>query len=461
MAQAYLSNRVVTPTGTVAAAVVVEAGKIVAVCAKDELAGLATPIDRTMAFGDRAILPGLVDTHVHINEPGRTEWEGFYTATRAAAAGGYTTLIDMPLNCLPETTTVAALEVKRAAARGQTFVDWMSWGGAVADNQQHILPLAMAGVPGFKCFLIYPGCDGFTMIDQQQLEASLPAIAESGLPLLVHAELAGPIDEATAALRSANADWRKYATYLASRPDEAEIDAIRLMIRLCREYKFRLHIVHLATSQALDDIAAARAEGLPITVESCPHYLHFAAEEIGDGATLFKCAPPIRSGANCDQLWQGLSDGVIDMIVTDHSPCPPEMKRPAVQKPEDEGRLDLAWGGIASLSVALPVIWTECQKRGFSLDDLARWMSSAPASLAGIGDQAGAILPGRDANFTVFDPDASFTVTTDALHYRHPVSPYLGEQLYGVVHATYLRGYLVFQDGVITDTPQGRELTLS
>jgi allantoinase len=461
MAQAYLSNRVVTPTGTVAAAVVVEAGKIIAVCAKDELNELSLLIEQLHDFGDKAILPGLVDTHVHINEPGRTEWEGFYTATRAAAAGGYTTLIDMPLNCLPETTTVAALEIKRAAAEGQTFVDWMSWGGAVADNQQHIHPLARAGVPGFKCFLICPGCDGFTMIDQQQLEASLPAIAASGLPLLVHAELAEPIDAATAALRNANADWRKYATYLASRPDKAEIDAIRLMIRLCREYNFRLHIVHLATAKALDDLAAARAEGLPITIESCPHYLHFAAEEIRDGDTLFKCAPPIRNEANRDQLWQGLRNGVIDMIVTDHSPCPPEMKRPAAQAPEDDGRFDLAWGGIASLSVALPVIWTDCQKRGFSLNDLVRWMSSAPATLAGIGDQAGAIALGRDANFTVFDPDALFTVTTGTLYYRHPESPYLGEQLRGVVHATYLRGEPVFQNGVIANAPQGRELALS
>jgi allantoinase len=458
MAQAYVSNRVVTPGGTRPAALVVEDGKIAAVCSREELASHNAVIHD---LGDLAILPGLVDTHVHINEPGRTEWEGFHTATRAAAAGGYTTLVDMPLNCLPETTTVAALEAKRAAASGQCFVDWMAWGGAVADNQPHILPLARAGVPGYKCFLIYPGCDGFTMIDQQQLEAALPDIAASGLPLLVHAELAGPIDVATAALRQGDADWRKYSTYLASRPDEAEVEAIRLMIRLCRQYKFRLHIVHLATIHALPFLQAARDEGLPITVETCPHYLHFAAEDIADGATLFKCAPPIRSRANRDLLWQGLRDGAIDMIVTDHSPCPPEMKRPAVEDPKDEGRFDLAWGGIASLSVALPVIWTECRKRGFDLDDLTRWMSSAPAALAGISDQAGALTPGRDANFVVFDPDATFTVTADALHYRHPVSPYLGESLHGVVHSTFLRGEPVFTHSLFAETPRGRELALS
>jgi allantoinase len=450
MAQAYVSNRVVTPEGTRPAALLVEAGKIVAVCSREELGSYAAEV---IELGDLAILPGLVDTHTHINEPGRTEWEGFYTATRAAAAGGYTTLVDMPLNSLPETTTVTALEIKRAAAQGQCFVDWMAWGGAVADNQPHILPLARAGVPGYKCFLIYPGCDGFTMIDQQQLEAALPDIAATGLPLLVHAELAGPIDAALATLQ--DADWGKYATYLASRPDQAEIEAIRLMIRLCRQYKFRLHIVHLATVHALPYLQAARDEGLPITVETCPHYLHFTAERIPDGATLYKCAPPIRGRRNRDGLWEGLRKGFIDMIVTDHSPCPPEMKR------QDEGRFDLAWGGIASLSVALPVIWTECRTRGFTLDDLVRWMSSAPAALAGISDQAGALAPGRDASFVVFDPDATFTVAADALHFRHKLSPYLGETLHGIVHATCLRGEPVFDHGRFEDAPQGRELALS
>jgi allantoinase len=449
MAQAFVSNRVVTPMGTRPGALLIEDGRIRAVCSRAEIpSGVAVE-----ELGNLAILPGLVDTHVHINEPGRTEWEGFRTATRAAAAGGYTTLVDMPLNCLPETTTVEALEAKRAAAAGQCLVDWMSWGGAVADNQAHILPLARAGVPGFKCFLIYPGCDGFTMIDQQQLEAALPYIAKSGLPLLVHAELAGPIDEAMLRLR--DADWRNYATYLASRPDEAELQAIRLMIRLCREYGFRLHIVHLSTALALPELRAARAEGLPITVETCPHYLHFCAEEIADGATLWKCAPPIRGRANRDSLWRALGDGDIDMIVTDHSPCPPAMKG------MEAGRFDLAWGGIAGLSVALPVIYTECLRRGFGLEEIARWMSSAPAALAGIGSQAGALVAGRDANFVIFDSEASFEVVPGKLHFRHAVSPYVGETLRGVVKATYLRGKAIYREGEFASSPVGREVRLS
>jgi len=455
MAQAFVSNRVVTSQGIRRAALLLEdgpadaaCGVVRAVCEVGDLPAGADVVD----FGERALLPGLVDSHVHINEPGRTEWEGFATATRAAAAGGYTTLVDMPLNCLPETTTVAALELKRAAAAGQCMVDWAAWGGCVADNQAHLLPLARAGVPGFKCFLIYPGCEGFTMIDREQLERALPALAESGLPLLVHAELAGPIVAASESLR--DADWRKFSTYLASRPDEAELQAIRLMIRLSRQYGARIHIVHLATSQALADLNAARAEGLPITAEACPHHLHFAAEDIPDGATLFKCTPPIRGRANREALWQGLRTGSIDLIATDHSPCPPEMKR------LDEGRFDLAWGGIASLSIALPVVWTDAARRGFSLEDVARWMSSTPAALAGLGDRIGSLEAGRDANFVVFDPEAEFVVTPEKLHYRHAISPYMGETLKGVVDATYLRGEPVFQAGKFIPGARGRELKL-
>jgi allantoinase len=416
-----------------------------AVCEPGDLPANAELID----FGPHALLPGLVDSHVHINQPGRTEWEGFSTATRAAAAGGYTTLIDMPLNCLPATTTVAALEAKRDSAAGQCLVDWAAWGGAVADNQADLLPLARAGIAGFKSFLIYPGCDGFSMIDREQLERALPAIAESGLPLLVHAELAGPIERATASLR--NTDWRRYATYLASRPDEAELEAIRLMIRLCRRVGFRLHIVHLATAQALTELQAARAEGLPISVETCPHYLHFAAEQIADGSTLLKCAPPIRSVANREALWQGLRDGIIDLVATDHSPCPPAMKC------LEEGRFDLAWGGIASLSIALPVMWTGAAQRGFTLQEIARWMSSAPAALAGLSDRAGTLEAGREANFVVFNPEAEFTVTPERLHYRHAISPYMGEMLRGAVEATYLRGEPVYQAGEFIPGPRGCE----
>jgi allantoinase len=448
MAQAFVAERVVTPEGIRRAAVVVEGGVVKAVCGVDEVPRDVEVVD----FGGRVLMPGLVDSHVHINEPGRTEWEGFATATRAAAAGGYTLLVDMPLNCLPETTTVAALELKREAAEGKCMVDWAAWGGAVADNQVHLLPLARAGVPGFKCFLIYPGCDGFTMIDREQLECALPAIAESGLPLLVHAELAGPIDAALAKLR--DADWRRYATYLASRPEEAELEAIELMIELCRKYSFRLHIVHLSTARALGMLRTAKAEGLPITVETCPHYLYFAAEEIADGNTLVKCAPPIRSAENREALWEGLRDGTIDLIATDHSPCPPEMKR------LEEGRFDLAWGGIASLSVALAVVWTEAAQRGFAVEDVVRWMSAGPAKLAGMADRAGAIAVGRDANLVVFDPDAELEVKAERLHFRHAVSPYVGARLKGSVEATYLRGEPVWRAGEFDSRRRGRELRL-
>jgi allantoinase len=310
MAQAFVSECVVTPNGERAAAVLVDAGRIRAVCAPAEIPNGYAVRD----FGTLTILPGLVDSHVHINEPGRTDWEGFWTATRAAAAGGYTTLIDMPLNCLPETTTAAAFDAKRAAARGQCFVDWAAWGGVAGDNALDVQPLADAGVKGYKCFLVYPSCDGFQMVTLAQLEAALPHVARTGLPLLVHAELQPLIDAATAKL--ANADWRTYQTYLRSRPDEAEVSAIRVLLELCREYRFPLHIVHLATTLVLDNLRHARDEGLPVTVETCPHYLYFASEEIPDGSTLHKCAPPIRGRANREGLWKALHDGVIDLVAT-------------------------------------------------------------------------------------------------------------------------------------------------
>jgi allantoinase len=443
--QAFLSRRVITPEGIRPAAILVEGERIQSVVSPDQISDSYEIHD----FGESAILPGLVDSHVHINEPGRGEWEGFETATRAAAAGGYTMLVDMPLNCLPATTTVAALQAKRAAARGKCRVDWAAWGGVVHDNVWEIEALAAEGVPGFKCFLIDPGIDGFTMVTEPQLRLALPHVARTGLPLLVHAELPDPIDRATAAL--ANADWSRYSTYLQSRPDEAELAAIRLMLSLCREYGFRLHIVHLSTSHALPELRAARADGLAVSVETCPHYLHLSAETIANGATLSKCAPPIRNCENCERLWQGLRDGTIDLVVTDHSPCPPAMKRLT------EGNFRIAWGGIASLSVALPLMWTEASKRGFTLLDLAQWMAAGPALLAGCDTRKGRIAAGYDADFVVFDADREFILTKDTLPYRHPVSPYLGETLRGVVKATYLRGNPVFVAGEFPGEPAGRE----
>lgn len=443
--QAFVARRVVTPQELRPAAILVEGERIQAVVSIHEVPDSY----KTHDFGEAVILPGLVDSHVHVNEPGRAEWEGFETATRAAAAGGYTLLVDMPLNCVPATTTVVALEAKRAAAKGKCRIDWTAWGGVVHDNQSDIEALAAAGVAGFKCFLINPGVDEFTMVTEPQLRAALPYVARTGLPLLVHAELAGPIDRATKAL--ADADWSCYSTYLQSRPDEAELGAIRLMLLLCREYAFRLHIVHLSTSRALPELRSARSEGLTVSVETCPHYLHLTAETIANGTTLSKCAPPIRGRENCERLWQGLRDGTIDQVVTDHSPCHPAMKRIA------EGNFRSAWGGIASLSLALPLMWTEASNRGFTLLDVARWMAFEPARLAGCDTRKGRIATGYDADFVVFDSDREFVVTKNKLHYRHPLSPYLGETLRGVVKATYLRGKAVFDEGEFPGEPGGRE----
>jgi allantoinase len=444
--QAFLSQRIVTPVGIRPGAILVRDGKIAGIVSAHEVPSDVAVHD----FGNSAILPGLVDSHIHINDPGRAEWEGFETATRAAAAGGYTTLVDMPLNCLPATTTVAALTAKRKAADKHCWVDWSAWGGVVSDNQTDIEALAAAGVAGFKCFLIHPGIDGFTMVTEQQLRAALPHVAKTNLPLLVHAELPDSIDDATRQLE--NQDWTRYSTYLQSRPEQAELSAIRLLLSLCREYKFHLHIVHLSASQALSELSTARTEGLPVTVETCPHYLHFTAEEIPDKATLCKCAPPIRSRENREKLWQGLTDGIIDLVATDHSPCPPQMKRIG------EGSFKTAWGGISSISLALSVMWTEASRRGFTLTDIARWMSEQPARLAGCDLHKGQIAEGRDADFVIFDPEAEFIAKKDRLYQRHAISPYLGKKLRGAVQATYLRGQLIFNNGQFFGEAKGGEI---
>jgi allantoinase len=457
MLDALRSTRVCAPGGLRAATLVYEGEKILDLRAWNEVPPGAALRD----LGDLVLLPGLVDTHVHINEPGRTDWEGFETATQAAASGGVTALVDMPLNCVPETINAEALEAKRAAAGSKvwppkTHVDWAAWGGVVRGNADSLPGLIAAGVPGFKCFLIDSGIDGFAWVDEAGLRLALEKLRGSGLPLLAHAEVAGPVDEATRALNAAGADWRKYATHLASRPGEAELDAIALLIRLAEEFATPIHIVHLATAQALPMIAAARTRGLPITVETCAHYLCFAAQDIPGGATEYKCAPPIRNAENREKLWQGLIDGHIDMITTDHSPCPPEMKHRDPTSPEF-GRFDKAWGGIASLGLALAVVWTGMQQRGIGIEKIAEWMAAAPARLAGFSGRKGALAPGADADFAVFDPDAAWTVTPADLHFRHKLSPYLGAQLRGRVLETWLRGRPVFRAGEFLDAPRGRE----
>ncbi len=450
MAQAFRSTRVLTPEGLAPATLLVEHERISEVRGWDDVPAVATLRD----FGDSILLPGLVDSHVHINEPGRTEWEGFWTATRAAAAGGVTTLVDMPLNCVPETINVEALDAKRAAAQGKAWLDWAAWGGVVRGNAEALKPLAATGVAGFKCFLIDSGIDGFHWLNEADLRLALDRLRGTGLPLLAHAEVAGPVNDATATLL--DADWRKYSTYLASRPDAAEVDAIALLIQLAEEFNSPIHIVHLASAQALPLLEAARLRGVPITVETCTHYLWFTSEEIPDGVTQFKCAPPIRSAANRDALWNALDEGLIDMVTTDHSPCPPAMKQP------DEGRWDLAWGGIASLGLALPVLWTIMAQRGVSLgagaDRLGEWMAAAPARLAGLAGKKGTLTAGADADFVVFDPDAIWTVTPERLHFRHKLSPYLGAALQGRVLETWLRGEPVFSQNRFLGEARGREL---
>jgi allantoinase len=434
------SRRVVTPAGLRDAAVVIRGATIDAVVEPGSL-DRSWPVEDV---GDRFVLPGLVDTHVHINEPGRTEWEGFFTATRAAAAGGITTLVDMPLNSSPVTTTVEALARKTAAATGQLWVDCGFYGGIIPGVRDEVEPLCAAGVLGFKAFLCPSGIDEFPAAGEADLRAVLPRLARLGLPLLVHAELpdrapAGPLG-----------DGRSYAAYLASRPRHWEHDAIRLLIDLCRETRCRIHVVHLASAGALAMIDEAQT--LPLTVETCPHYLSFAAGEIPDGDPRYKCAPPIREAADREGLWSALQGGLIDTIGSDHSPAPPALKH------LETGDVARAWGGIASLQIALPAVWTEARRRSVGLERVVQWMAQRPAELVGLAGRKGAIAPGHDADLVVFDANAAFTVDARALEHRHPVTPYDGRTLAGRVEATWLRGSPVFRAGGFVGSPSGRTL---
>ena len=441
---ALRGRRVVTPEGERAGAVLVRDGRIVAVVDPGALP-LGTPVEDV---GDAVLMPGLVDSHVHVNEPGRTEWEGFESATRAAAAGGVTTLVDMPLNSSPVTTTRDALERKRDAAAGHGRVDCGFWGGLVPGNAREVARLLDAGACGVKAFLCHSGIDDFPAAGEADLRAALPILAERGKPLLVHAELA--TDAAPPA-----GDPRRYATYLESRPPSWEREAVALLQRLCRELRAPIHVVHLSAASVAQLVAEARREGLKMTAETCPHYLALAAEEVEDGRTEFKCAPPVRGRANRDALWHALADGTIGLVVSDHSPCPPLLKQPA------SGDFMAAWGGIASLQLALPVVWTEARRRGVGLAQVVGWMAEAPARLAGLAASKGRIAPGYDADLVAFDPDTTFAVEAAKIHHRHKLTPYLGRTLHGVVRKTWLRGRAVFSQGSFEGAPQGALLSVS
>lgn len=438
------SRRVVTPTGVGDYAVWVANGKISAVTPPAEI-----PEDFPVEdFEDLVLMPGLVDCHVHINEPGRTEWEGFVTASKAAAAGGVTTLVDMPLNCIPVTTSLAAFQEKLAAVEGKLWVDCGFYGGVIPGNYAELEPLIEAGVLGFKAFLIHSGIDDFPNVTSEDLQTAMPVLARVGVPLLVHAEL----DCGQAGQPASSLDVSQYPTYLASRPAVWETDAIGMMIDLCKETGCRVHIVHLSAAEALPLIEKARGEGLPLSVETCPHYLSLHAEAVPAGNTCYKCAPPIRGNENQQQLWQGLKNGLIDFIVSDHSPCTPQLKL------LEQGDFMQAWGGISSLQLGLSVIWTEAQNRGFDIADIARWMCHNTAQFCGLGHRKGQITPGYDADFVIWDPQGTYTVTEDLILHQHKLTPYNNLTLQGRVIQTVLRGDTVYNMGLLSPGPLGTPL---
>ena len=420
------STRVIAGGRAAPAAVHVTKGRITEVAAFEDIGDPGQLLD----CGRDVVMAGLVDSHVHVNAPGRTEWEGFDSATRAAAAGGITTLVDMPLNSIPPTTTLSGLEAKIREMEGKCHVDVGLWGGAVPGNASELVSMLGAGVLGFKCFLVDSGVPEFPNVEKEDLRLTLDILAGTSAPLLVHAELAGW-------LRHSSGSTKKYETYLKSRPGAAEDQAIAMLYEMNVSSHARVHVVHLSSAGGLETIRRARSEGVPLTAETTPHYLHFSSESIPDGATEYKCAPPIRERSNREQLWSALEEGWIDCVVSDHSPCTPQLKR------LDDGDFTAAWGGIASLQLVLPVIWTEAEKRGIALERLPDWLCEGPARLAGLSKK-GKIAVGFDADFVVWKPEASFVVAPEALLHRHKLTPYTGETLRGVVTKTFLRGEEIF-----------------
>lgn len=452
---AIRSKNVLTASGLTDAVLTVKNGKIVDLTPTNKVFAKYTLADGTGAtqamqvedLGDLVVMPGLVDSHVHVNEPGRTEWEGFETATRACAAGGITTIADMPLNCDPVTTTLKALDYKLNNITGNLWIDCAFYGGVVPGNTDELEPMIKRGVVGFKCFLIHSGIDEFPNVQEADLRAALPILSQHKMPLLVHAELecAGP---------SGTTSWQHcghYHSFVASRPRLWENKAVELMAGLAEEFKGPIHIVHLSSSDAIPIIKSAKQKGLPFTVETCPHYLTFAAENIPDNDPRFKCAPPIRENENREKLWQAVIDQTIDFVVSDHSPCSPELKFLA------QGDLEKAWGGISSVQFGLPVIWTQAQKQGLQLADVVKCMATKPAQFLGLGKQKGLLAPGYDADIVIFSPEETFQIQKNMIHHKHKATPYDGMQLQGVVKRTYVRGNLVY-DGQVHTEPHGTQL---
>jgi allantoinase len=438
------SRRVVTASGVRPASLHITDGRIERIGDYDDVPKGESPIDE---HGELTVMAGIVDSHVHVNEPGRTEWEGFQSATLAASAGGVTTLVDMPLNTIPPTTSVPALMEKVEAMAGKCRIDVGLWGGAVPGNASALSPMLHAGALGFKCFLIDSGVPEFGHLDASGLEEALRVLRPSGAPLLVHAELPGPIAEAARWLPD---EPRSYERYLRSRPHAAEDEAIALVFESCERLEARAHIVHLSSAGGLAWLRRARDLSVALTAETTPHYLYFEAEEIPDGRPAFKCAPPIRERQNRERLWNGVRDGLISAIVSDHSPCTPELKHLA------EGDVERAWGGIASVQFGLPVTWSAARGRDMDVARLSALMSAGPAALAGISDRKGRLASGLDGDIVVWDPDERFTVTRELIRHRHKVTPYLDEQLSGVVKTTYVRGRKVWDDGEPVGAPAGR-----
>jgi allantoinase len=431
--------------GLHAATLHIKDGVIVDVTGYDVVDGNVPVVDA----GDLVVGPGVVDSHVHINEPGRTEWEGFQTATEAAAAGGITCVVDMPLNCIPATTSRRAAEAKLLALEGQVHVDVAFWGGVVPGNVDELKGLAEFGVPGAKCFTCPSGVDEFPNVVEADLDRAMPVLRDLGVTLLVHAEHPAPLAEAEALLARENADPRAYQTYLRSRPRAAEDAAIAMVIALARKHRCPTHIVHLSSASALPLLKAAQADGVPITAETCLHYLAFTSDDVADGETRFKCAPPIREPSNREDLWRGLFDQTVNMVVSDHSPCTPALKKPGT------GDFMGAWGGIAGLQLGLSVLHTTAKGRGHGLAQMAEWNSEAPARLAGLADKKGKLMKGFDADIVVWDDAAAFVVDGGAVRHKHKVTPYAGRRYEGVVEQTYVRGRLAYARSTGLRAPRG------